>query len=142
MRAPASRNWATRDRANGRGPWFASQVRVNPLLVNEDLGLPEGFVSLDDYLSTDCADEETQAKLQSARRRIVGDLGGKISKLAVLRLKSGFSQKELADAIQTSQPLLSGWETGKSKPSYENILKMCEKLGVDCNTLFEALRGQ
>ena len=49
------------------------------------------------------------------------------------------SQKDLAKALGTSQPLLSCWETSKAKPSYENILKLSRVLRVDYNTLFEAL---
>lgn len=114
-------------------------MRRNPLLREVADHFPEGFVSFDEYLQDECSDPVTVAALERARVRLAEDQSIERGGLTQLRLRAGLSQKELADKIGTSQPLLSGWERSKAKPSYENLHKLSHALNVDYNMLFEAL---
>ena len=48
------------------------------------------------------------------------------SKLKDLRLKAGYSQKDVYEHFQIPQSTFSSWEVGKSEPSGEMLLKLCE----------------
>ncbi len=45
-------------------------------------------------------------------------------KLRLLRIKYGFSQKQVADKIGVSPSVVSGYETGESTPSTEVLLSL------------------
>ena len=45
-------------------------------------------------------------------------------KLRTLRLKYGYSQKEVADKIRVSPSIVSGYETGERTPSTEVLLAL------------------
>ncbi len=45
-------------------------------------------------------------------------------KLKTLRLKYGFSQKQVADKIKVSPSVVSGYETGERTPSTEVLLSL------------------
>ena len=42
-------------------------------------------------------------------------------KLKMLRKKKGLTQQELADKVGTKRVNVTKWESGNSKPSYENL---------------------
>lgn len=48
------------------------------------------------------------------------------NKLKDLRLKAGYSQKDVYEYFQIPQSTFSSWEVGKSEPSGEMLLKLCE----------------
>ena len=45
-------------------------------------------------------------------------------KLKDLRIKYGLSQKQVADKLNLSPSIISGYETGERTPSVENILAL------------------
>ena len=45
-------------------------------------------------------------------------------KLRILRTKSGFSQREIAERLGVSASIISGYETGERTPSVENLLSL------------------
>lgn len=47
-------------------------------------------------------------------------------KLKNLRLKAGYSQKNVYEHFNIPQSTFSSWEIGKSEPSGEMLLKLCE----------------
>lgn len=51
-------------------------------------------------------------------------IGGLSERLKELRTKRGLSQKEVAQALNISQTILSGYEIGYRTPSIENLLKL------------------
>ena len=59
------------------------------------------------------------------------------TKLTRLRKKKGYTQKEVADLIQVSQPAYHKWETDLAKPAIENLLKISEVYEIDLNELLE-----
>ena len=51
------------------------------------------------------------------------------------RLKKGWTQKQLAEAIGVKHNSISDWENGKSKPYADTLELIMGVLGVDANTL-------
>lgn len=57
--------------------------------------------------------------------------------LKALRLKSGLSQKHVADFLGVSPQSVSKWERGEALPSIEFLPKMAECFNCDINAFFE-----
>ena len=64
------------------------------------------------------------------------NLGEKISELRKLKK---MTQKELAEMVNVSDKVISKWETGKSLPDVETMLKLSEVLGVSISELYECV---
>lgn len=60
------------------------------------------------------------------------------NKLKDLRLKSGYSQKDVYEHFQIPQSTFSSWEVGKSEPSGEMLLKLCEFYKCDMTKKFSS----
>jgi DNA-binding XRE family transcriptional regulator len=78
------------------------------------------------------------AALARARQRLASTLHPAPS-LGHLRMQQGLSQSELARRIGTSQSRLSRIEAGLDDPRYSTLTKIAAALGVDLNTLAQAL---
>lgn len=48
------------------------------------------------------------------------------SRLKDLRTERGYTQKQLADAIQTTADSIYSWEKGRSQPSIETLCKLAD----------------
>lgn len=59
------------------------------------------------------------------------------TKLARLRTNKGFTQQEVADSLNVSQPAYHKWETDIARPTTEKLLKICELFDVEINELLE-----
>ena len=57
-------------------------------------------------------------------------------RLKTLRKEKKLTQKELAEQIGIKQNSYSDWETGKSEPSFENLIKLADLLEVSLDWLF------
>ena len=57
------------------------------------------------------------------------------SPIAKARLKKGWTQAQLADAIGSNQQQIAGWENGTRKPKVAALMRMGDALGVDWTTL-------
>ena len=55
-------------------------------------------------------------------------------KIYGLRKRKGISQEDLAFELQVARQTVSGWESGKTVPSTENLIALAElfDVGVDC----------
>lgn len=56
--------------------------------------------------------------------------------LKTLRLKSGLSQKQVADFLSVTPQSVSKWEKGETLPSIDFLPKLAECLDCDINALF------
>lgn len=56
--------------------------------------------------------------------------------LKALRLKSGLSQKQVADFLSVTPQSVSKWEKGEALPSIDFLPKLAECLDCDINALF------
>lgn len=52
-------------------------------------------------------------------------------KLKELRLKAGFTQKQVYEHFKIPQSTFSSWEVGKSEPSGDMLIKLCEYYKCD-----------
>lgn len=55
--------------------------------------------------------------------------------LKQLRTKKKFTTAKLAEKIGVSHQMITKYETGKSKPTYENLIKLAKALGVTIDKL-------
>lgn len=53
------------------------------------------------------------------------------------RLELGISQGELAKMTDTAQSTITGWETGKYKPTYDALPRLASALGLTLGDLCE-----
>lgn len=56
--------------------------------------------------------------------------------LQKLRRSHGYTQEKLAEAIDCSARYISDIEQDKSKPSYENLVKICNVFKIGLNDIF------
>lgn len=109
-------------------------VTINPLLRFDPL--PEGFHDLDEVLD-DLIDDTVERRLSKTRQKLSSALCPERRGLKFLRLSHGLSQKQLSDAVGTSQPRLSVWENNPNSISMDSIRALTRILDVDYNTFFE-----
>ena len=57
-------------------------------------------------------------------------------KLKSLRKSHGYTQEQLAEAIDCSTRYIGNIEQDKSKPSYENLIKICNVYHINLDMIF------
>lgn len=60
-----------------------------------------------------------------------------LSKIAQLRQKKGFTQKELADRLGMTVTGFQNWEYGNNETMFERVAKLCKALGCKPDDLVE-----
>ncbi len=53
-----------------------------------------------------------------------------------IRKSNGYTQEKLAEAVEVSVRYISDIEQDKSKPSYENLIKICNVFQVSLDQIF------
>lgn len=101
--------------------------------------LPDGFEDIDTVVAAMETDPARRASMTRARQRLAQRVGGRVGGLAALRLKRGLSQKQLADAIGTSQPHIARIESGRPNVMLATANQLAVALGVTLNDINEAL---
>jgi DNA-binding XRE family transcriptional regulator len=120
----------------GRGPVSCESERTTSVLRADFFQHPpiaSGFSLLNDLLS-ELADDPAVIEARRELGQEIADSGDAPS-LTVLRLKKGLSQKQLADAIGTSQAAVSRLEAGEQEPRLTTLRKLAAALEVDLDTL-------
>ena len=100
--------------------------------------VPAGFQEIDDYIDAISEDEKTRQALAAARKDIANDIHGEELSIMALRLKHGWSQRDLARILGTQQPHISRLEAGTVDPQLGTINKLAEVFGVAVGDLAEA----
>lgn len=49
------------------------------------------------------------------------------------RRRAGITQKELARRLGTHQPVVARWETGRTRPDFETVVRAMRACGFDLN---------
>ena len=62
-------------------------------------------------------------------------------KVKYLRIKRGYTQVELAELTNITQPALQAYEAGKAKPLKNTAIQLAKVLGVDVNDLMNDERS-
>jgi ribosome-binding protein aMBF1 (putative translation factor) len=71
------------------------------------------FQDVDDVVAADERNKARRPFIEAARQRIAQALPSEVQGVAALRLKKGWSQRRLAQAIGTSQPHIARVESGQ-----------------------------
>lgn len=104
----------------------------------QDIPIPEGFEEIDSYVTRREGDAAKAEALKSARQRLANKLAQKPT-LARLRLSRGWSQKQLAAAIGTSQPHIARIENGRDNVLLATANQLAKALGVSLEEINAAL---
>lgn len=117
--------------------------RARPILsFSEFEAVPPGFMSLSEFVAKNFADSGRESLAEIRKRRAeekYSVLG--VTTPAILRGRQGFSQKQLAEKIGTSQPAIARLELGQDRPSFEKLNKLKEALNVSFDELMAALNN-
>lgn len=88
-------------------------------------------------------DEKRRAAMEQARQWAADTFHAEDGDtVRTLRLRKGWSQTQLATELGTSQPHVARIERGTENLAIETCRRLCSVLGVDMNTLDQALRRQ
>lgn len=104
---------------------------------------PPDYQSLDNFISELEQDGTSADALADARRWVAdsfyADDGATVR---AMRLRNGWSQSQLAEAVETSQSHIARIERGTENVTIKTCRKLCAALGIDMNALNEALQRQ
>lgn len=104
-----------------------------------DVPVPDGFEDIDAAVEALERQPERRALLRAARRRLAQKLGPTGGGLATLRLSKGLSQKQVAEAIGTSQPHIARIENGRDNVLLATANQLARALDVTLNDINAAL---
>lgn len=106
----------------------------------QEAALPEGAKLLSAFLDQFDAEPDIAEQLPAARAELAAEISEEYgSTIRSLRLAKGLSQRDLAIQLQTSQSRVSLIESRKEKPSEDTLRALSTALGVDFNTIMDAL---
>lgn len=101
--------------------------------------IPEDFADIDALVERREREPRGAERLARARERLEPRLQGRIGPLAALRLRKGWSQKQLAAAIGTSQPHIARIENGRDNVLLGTANDLARALGVSLEEINTAL---
>lgn len=143
---PASRNsWPSTTGSTSpgtSGPETATSASLLAWREVSGLGeapIPEGFEDIDAAVAQLERDPDRRSALARARQRLGARLRGQAGGLAQLRLLRGLSQKQLAEAIGTSQPHIARIENGRDNVLLATANELARALEVQLDEINEAL---
>lgn len=111
--------------------------------VVSDAPVPPRHVSLDSLVDRASADPKRRAALEEARGWLADtEYAAEGDTVRTLRLRKGYSQVQLAAKIGTSQPHIARIERGTENITIDTCRRLVGALGIDMNTLDDALRRQ
>lgn len=104
--------------------------------------IPPGYTTIDQVIAEFELDPAAREELKRGRQWVAETiLAGHPQSLRVLRLRKGMSQAQLAEAIGTQQPHIARIERGQADVRLETCRRIAQVLGVDLNTLDQALQA-
>lgn len=101
--------------------------------------MPDGFEDIDAVVDRIEQAPVRRAAITLARRRLAARLKDDIGGLAALRLARGLSQKQLAEAVGTSQPHIARIENGRDNVLLATANQLATALGVSLEDVNSAL---
>jgi guanosine-3',5'-bis(diphosphate) 3'-pyrophosphohydrolase len=104
--------------------------------------IPEGFIDIDDLVEEEERDPLKRPYLEAANKLLAERYPEHIRGLAALRMKRGWSQRTLADAIGVKQPHIARLELGHNDPSLSTMRKLATALGVSVEHIAHELQQQ
>lgn len=98
-----------------------------------------GFITMDDFLIDIENDQELSKKLPSGRKWVAEAFYKDKNSLSKLRLEKGWSQKQLAEKLNTKQPYIARIENGIEDIQLSTIKKLAKVFDTDINKIIEAI---
>ncbi len=88
-------------------------------------------------------DDQRRKALEDARHWVADTLHNQDGDtIRTLRLRKGWSQSQLAEALSSSQSHVARIERGTENLAIQTCRRLCKALDIDMNTLDQALRRQ
>jgi DNA-binding Xre family transcriptional regulator len=113
---------------------FASPQRVP---------VPSGYTDIDKVVASRERDTSRRIHLERARQVLAERLYADVTvTLAVLRLRKGWSQRQLADAAGTSQAHIARIESGREDVRLGTLRRIAGALGVSVGDVVAAVEAQ
>jgi ribosome-binding protein aMBF1 (putative translation factor) len=122
------------------------ETRGKPVVVLEPVtasaSLPEGFVDIDTLVEEAEKDPVTrQAVIEGTKAVAQNYYADGPRSLAYYRLAKGWSQKELASRVGTSQSYVARLELGEIDPQVSTLRRLATALEMQPSELLDALLG-
>lgn len=102
---------------------------------------PNGFSDFDSFVDDLEKDPAWEAELSAARAEAAIDLYPSGPSIAQLRLKKGWSQKNLANALGTTQAQISKLENGLGNPQLSTMISLSDALEARIEDIVKILAG-
>jgi DNA-binding XRE family transcriptional regulator len=120
------------------------ETRGTPVVVlapvTVEAPLPGGFIDIDTLIDQAEADPVTRAAIADGRKAIADNYyGAEPRSLAYFRLQKGWSQKQLATRVGTSQSYIARVEAGSIDPQVSTLRRLAEALDVQPGMLLDAV---
>jgi ribosome-binding protein aMBF1 (putative translation factor) len=120
------------------------ETRGTPVVVLEPItvapALPAGFVDIDALVEQAEQDPGTKQAVAVGRRAVADNYyANQPRMLAYYRLQKGWSQKELASRLGTSQSYIARLEAGSIDPQVSTLKRLAAALEVQPSTLLDAI---
>lgn len=111
--------------------------------VNSNVDAPPQHKTIGELVNRWGRDEKRRVAMEQARKWVADTFHAEDGDtVRTLRLRNGWSQSQLATKLGTSQPHVVRIERGTENLTIETCRRLCSVLGVDMNTLDQALRRQ
>lgn len=111
-----------------------SVVVLEPVVV--DAPVPAGFIDIDALVEQQEADPTTRQAIAAGRRAVADQYYAAAPKsLSYLRLQRGWSQKELAAKLGTSQSYIARLEAGDIDPQVSTVRRLATVLSLSAAEL-------
>lgn len=102
--------------------------------------LPEGFVDIDALVESEESEPSTRESIAAGRRAVADNYyADRPRSLASLRMSNGWSQKELAQRLGTSQSYVARLEAGSIDPQVSTLRRLAAVLNVEPGLLLEVI---
>ena len=106
----------------------------------DDIPLPDGYASIDEYIIKNELDDNRRAALEKARTELAEEYYDEAqASISLFRLKKGWSQRRLAEEIKTSQPHIARIESGKADLRLSTLKKLAEALNIKIEQVINAV---
>lgn len=146
--SPPIRTFERKILAAGVAPETTSDVLRCPVINIADhsrkqIEVPPKHRPIGEVAAEWARDEKRRQALAEARQWVADTFHGQDGDtVRTLRLRRGWSQSRLAEAIGSSQSHVARIERGTENLAMQTCRRLCEVLEIDMNTLDQALRRQ
>ncbi|MBN1379927.1 MAG: helix-turn-helix transcriptional regulator [Gammaproteobacteria bacterium] len=104
--------------------------------------IPNGAVDIDTLIEGMSQDPEMADAISEARAWVAESFYTNKSSLKILRMRAGFSQKQLALTIGTSQSHIAKIENGIADPQIETLKRIAKALSIETYKLCAVMVGE